>query len=338
MNYIRLLSATSILFAAACLHAEPFKVIAPVPDAGVAMACLVNYDNGQPIDSVKIVNGVATFRGKIDEPILARVEAGDVRTPVFILESGTISFSQDSSPFGTMLNDQFRQMVKELAFIQDVYKRAHAADELARLEMRYNAVIDSTMNANIDNAMGYYIFISGEAPQLDAATLRKRLAQYPSFAKYERPRLYLENAERREALQPGGKFADFEVTYNGETKRLSDYVGKGDYVLVDFWASWCGPCLRQTVVLKDLYAKYKDKGLKVLGVAVWDEPEATLEAIKKHDLPWDNIVNAQNIPTDIYGITGIPCIMLFAPDGTILSRDKQNNELRADVDAAMSGK
>jgi len=338
MNYIKLLSASVLLFAVASLHAEPFKVIAPMPDAGVAMAQLVNYDTGLPIDSVKIVNGVATFSGNIDEPLLARVQAGDVRTPVFILESGTISFSKDNSPFGTMLNDQFRQMVKDLAFIQNVYKRAHAADELQRLEMRYNAVIDSTMNANIDNAMGYYIFISGEAPQLDAASLRKRLAQYPAFAKYERPKLYLKNAERREALQPGGKFADFEVTYNGETKRLSDYVGKGDYVLVDFWASWCGPCLRQTAVLKEIYAKYKDKGLKVLGVAVWDEPEATIEAIRNHDLPWDNIIDAQSIPTDVYGITGIPCIMLFAPDGTILSRDKQNNELRADVDAAMSGK
>ena len=338
MKIKRLIPAAALVFLAGVCNAEPYKVIAPLPSSSAAMAQLVNFDTGVAMDSVKIVDGIATFTGQVDEPLLARVQAGDVRTPVFILESGTISFSKDNSPFGTMLNDQFRQMVKELAFIQDVYKRAHGEKESRRLEMRYNAVIDSTMNANVDNAMGYYIFISGEAPQLDAATLRKRLEQYPSFAAYERPKRYLEAAERREALQPGGKFADFEVTYDGKTTRLSDYVGKGDYVLVDFWASWCGPCIRQTAVLKQLYEKYKDKGLKVLGVAVWDEPEATLEAIKKHDLPWDNIINAGTIPTDLYSITGIPCIILFGPDGTILSRDKQNSDLVADVDAAMAGK
>ena len=74
----------------------------------------------------------------------------------------------------------------------------------------------------------------------------------------------------------------------------------------------------------------------MLGVAVWDEPENTKKAIAKHELPWHSIINAQTIPTDLYGISGIPCIILIAPDGTIVSRDKQGAELIKDVDAAMS--
>jgi len=84
-------------------------------------------------------------------------------------------------------------------------------------------------------------------------------------------------------------------------------------------------------MLKELYNKYKDKGLDVLGVAVWDKPEDTEAAIRNHNLPWESILDAQTIPTDLYGISGIPCIMLIGPDGTILSRDKQDDELRADV-------
>jgi hypothetical protein len=76
----------------------------------------------------------------------------------------------------------------------------------------------------------------------------------------------------------------------------------------------------------------------VLGIAVWDEPENTLKAIKQHELPWECILNAQTIPTDLYGISGIPCIILFGPDGTILSRDKQDDALRADVTAALQQK
>ncbi|MDE5953436.1 MAG: TlpA family protein disulfide reductase, partial [Duncaniella sp.] len=130
-------------------------------------------------------------------------------------------------------------------------------------------------------------------------------------------------------------FKDFEVTYNDSTFRLSDYVGKGKYVLVDFWASWCGPCIRQTAVIKDLYKEYGPKGLEVIGVAVWDKPEDTLKGIESHELPWKNIINAQSIPTEIYGIQGIPCIILFGPDGKIISRDKQNDDLRNDVAKAM---
>ena len=89
-------------------------------------------------------------------------------------------------------------------------------------------------------------------------------------------------------------------------------------------------------MLKYLYKEYGPQGLKVLGVAVWDEPANTKKAIETHQIPWECIINAQTIPTDLYGISGIPCIILFAPDGTIVSRDKQDDALRADVAAAMT--
>ena len=87
-------------------------------------------------------------------------------------------------------------------------------------------------------------------------------------------------------------------------------------------------------MLKELLEEFGDKGLEVLGVAVWDEPANTLNAIKSHGIEWPCIINAQTIPTDLYGINGIPCIILYGPDGTILSRDKQGDELKADVRAA----
>lgn len=188
------------------------------------------------------------------------------------------------------------------------------------------------MQSNRDNPLGYYLFLQSDMAQAPASELRAELAKYPDFAKYKRVQGMLAAAEKREATQPGKKYADFEVTYDGKTERLSDYIKPGKYTLVDFWASWCGPCMRQAAVLKDLYAKYHDKGLDIVGVAVWDEPANTLAAIKSHGLVWPNIINAQTVPTDLYGIMGIPCILLIGPDGTILSRDKQGDELVADVE------
>jgi thiol-disulfide isomerase/thioredoxin len=121
------------------------------------------------------------------------------------------------------------------------------------------------------------------------------------------------------APQEGDKFADFSVEYEGKTTRLSDYVGRGQYVLVDFWASWCGPCRREIPNLIAAYNKYKDKGLQVLGIAAWDKPEDTKKAIEEEQIPYPQIINSQKIATDVYGITGIPEIILFAPDGTILA-------------------
>lgn len=337
MKIIKILTTAIALAATAGAFAEQYKVIVPLDeDSNGAQAVLLNYDTGDEIGIVTVADQAAKFKGEIDEPIIARVNIDGSRGPVFILESGTISFNKNQEAFGTMYNDQMRAISAELSKIVEEY-RAAATDEAQEAAYnKYEAALGKAMEENGDNIVGYYCFLNGDASQMEAAELRETFKKYPSFANYARAKKYLESAEKREATQPGKKFLDFEVTYNGKTKRLSDYVGKGKYMLVDFWASWCGPCIRQTEVLKQIYKKYDRDRLDVLGVAVWDDPEDTKRAIKDHDLPWESILDAQTIPTDLYGISGIPCIILFGPDGTILSRDKQSEELIADVDKELA--
>jgi thiol-disulfide isomerase/thioredoxin len=118
----------------------------------------------------------------------------------------------------------------------------------------------------------------------------------------------------------GEPFVDFAVEYDGKITRLSDYVGRGKYVLADFWASWCGPCREEIPDLIAAHEKFKDKGLTVLGIAVNDRPEATLKAIADLHIPYPQILNSQEIATNAYNIRGVPHIILFAPDGTIIAR------------------
>lgn len=140
---------------------------------------------------------------------------------------------------------------------------------------------------------------------------------------------------RVEATQAGAQFVDFEgVDDANKAVRLSDYVGKGHYVLVDFWASWCGPCRREIAHLKKVRDTYTDKGLIILGTVVWDEMEDHLKAMKELEITWPQIFNKTEA-TELYGIAGIPQIILFDPAGKIVARDLRGEEINKLLDKAL---
>ena len=140
---------------------------------------------------------------------------------------------------------------------------------------------------------------------------------------------------RVEATQAGAQFVDFEgVDDANKAVRLSDYVGKGHYVLVDFWASWGGPCRREIGHLKKVRDAYTDKGLVILGTVVWDEMEDHLKAMKELEITWPQIFNKTDA-TELYGIAGIPQIILFDPAGKIVARDLRGEEINKLLDKAL---
>ncbi len=143
-----------------------------------------------------------------------------------------------------------------------------------------------------------------------------------------------ESIDARLATAPGQMFKDFTVnTVVGQTRsippqpkyaelKLSDYVGKGKYVLLDFWAPWCGPCRREMPNIKTVYEKYADKGLEVVSIAVWERQpvEITINTAAQLGMTWPQINNAGSEPAALYGVESIPHLILFGPDGTILKR------------------
>ena len=140
--------------------------------------------------------------------------------------------------------------------------------------------------------------------------------------------------DARKATAEGNMFVDFTVEHVygydrsmdpqplKQEVKFSDYVGNGKYVLVDFWSPWCGPCRREVPNIKAVYDQYEDKGLEVLSLAVWErKPQShTIETAGELGMDWLHINNCGTVPTDIYGVDGIPHLMLIGPDGTILKR------------------
>ena len=126
-------------------------------------------------------------------------------------------------------------------------------------------------------------------------------------------------------LNPSGD--DF-IESNGN---LSDFIGQGAYVLVDFWASWCGPCRDETPFVIKAYNDYKDKGLIVLGIPVQDGQDATKEAMKQLGIHYPQLLDPGDTLAEEYGVNGIPHLFLFGPDGKVL-QDGMRGE---GIDAAL---
>ena len=345
-KFTMIAAAFAAMAAMSCASAQApvYNLTVPLTeDEDDLKAYILDYDTGEKIDSTIVESGAAVFRGTIDKPVLAQLIVDGTRMGMFVLEPGQISRDAKTRAFtGTVNNQRFIDFGNASAELEKGYRSAMAdtsatgKENAKKILDEYYANMKKVMNDNIDNPLGYYLFLQ-QSYDMSRAELDKNLAEHPSLAQSKRIQRLRQALVNKEETSVGHKFKDFSITQlDGSVKKLSDYVGKGKYALVDFWASWCGPCIRETKVIKELYNKYADKGLTVLGVAVWDKPEDTLNAIKKHELPWESIINAQTIPTDIYGISGIPCIILFDPEGNIVSRDKQDAALVADVDAAMA--
>lgn len=134
--------------------------------------------------------------------------------------------------------------------------------------------------------------------------------------------------QKRAKTSEGHMFTDITITYTDGTPdvKLSDYIGKGKYILVDFWASWCGSCHVILPRLKEVYKNHKGDNFDILGIDVWDRIADAKKAIKELSIPWPCILGTDVLVTDEYGINGIPSLILFGPDGTILRRDVSSSE------------
>jgi thiol-disulfide isomerase/thioredoxin len=296
------------------------------------MVYLMNYDNGATVDSAVVTNKCVHFEGVVDTPYVARLAMQKGRMQ-FVVEPGEITIDTLGVASGTPSNVALEAMSAELKTVLTDTTLKGAAQMEAYLN-----VLDKAYEANKENPVGYYAFVQGMFYKYEnKAQLDSALALAPAnYKEYTRIAKQVKAFNQLELTAEGKMFTDFTVESTGE--KLSDYVGKGNYVLVDFWASWCGPCKREIPNLVKILKKHQDKGLTVLGVAVWDKVEDTKQAIETFKIEWPVMLDAQTGPTDLYGISGIPHIILFAPDGTIVSRGLQGEELAAAVDAEFEKK
>ena len=290
---------------------------------------IVNPATKEMLAKQAVQNGQFTIRGEVGKPYYALIgvcvsslvngekRQRNIRIPI-IIEPGEITFDATGrTPVlrGTPLNDVVFGVLENR---QSVSNPQEFIDNIKQLVVQHK-----------DDAAAIPLLLMLDDNMIEPETLLSLINQSCTEVQYH-PNIVKVKKKAEAALsqKEGKMFKDFAVEYNGKTTRLSDYVGRGQYVLADFWASWCGPCRQQIPDLIGLYQQYKEKGLTVLGIAFRDKPEETEQAIRDLGIPYPQIINAQNIPATLYGIDALPHTILFAPDGTIIARNVYGEELK----------
>ena len=303
---------------------------------------ITNPHSNRQVDSAKVVNGRFEFKGTATGDSICYVGFLANRAH-FILQSGDIVYDGKKNTFsGTPLNEilsqyqdevsairrdisQQSQQISQDSSLDDEEKIANARRLYREYDQRSSIVARKYIMANKDNALNALFIEQWLNHGDDVKRYDEAMSMAGNYAKSYRP--LVKDKPRMEALrkvQVGMPFVDFTVpkgNLDGTDVKFSDHVGKGKWVLVDFWASWCGPCRAEIPNIKEAYNKYHGDKFDVLSIAVWDQHPRTMKALEEEKMPWNQIIDADKIPTDAYGINGIPQIILFAPDGTIAARN-----------------
>lgn len=162
------------------------------------------------------------------------------------------------------------------------------------------------------------------------AEINRLSKEYPWLVEAKQKKTDMERAEAIEKKTAIG-VAAMDFTQNntaGKAVKLSDYRGK--YVLLDFWASWCGPCRAENPNVLDNYEKYHSKGLEILAVSLDDKKDAWLKAIKDDGLEWAHVSDLKgwkNVVAKAYNINAVPSNFLIDKDGKIVAKDLRGEEL-----------
>lgn len=211
----------------------------------------------------------------------------------------------------------------------EAYEAAVTQEEMERV---YQGLIDSMYVLLSDN-MGAAYTDTMFAQAYHQFTYEQRKALFEKMPKsflQQEEIARLHNSFEQEAMTlPGNPYVDFTgFTPDGEELSLHELVGKTDYVLVDFWASWCGPCRRLIPVLKDIYAAQPQGRLQILSCSVDKGESAWRTALKEEEMAWPQIrEDADHSCSDKYAVMYIPHTVLIDREGKIVAVNPEEPEL-----------
>lgn len=346
-----------VLVMAACQsNSTKYKVSGSIAGLDSGVVYLVKVQAGQPlvVDTAKVADGAFSFEGKAGMPELCylRINERDYFAPFFLenadihvesykdsLRATKVSGSETTDIFNIYV-DEVTNLNKKIREYQKQYSQAATAgnqEEMDRIKIDIEAASDNMevyaknfVREHSNSVVGPFIALSQLAGRLEYADMKELVDGFaPELAQSEYVVQLTKILDEAAKTALGAEAPDFTMNDpEGNPFTLSSLRGK--YVLIDFWASWCGPCRKENPNIVAAYNKYKDKGFDILGVSLDRDKAAWLRAIQDDHLDWHQVSDLkywQNEVARLYGVNTIPHSILLDPDGKIIANNLRGNEL-----------
>lgn len=297
-----------------------------------------------------IVGGKFEIKGVADSVQIAHIGLGRVSCLLF-LEPGDIKvdlkLSEVSSAIGTPNNNAFEAFTSDINALEEEYaaiveraqdpeltdgQREELRAQMSSFEEKYYQAIKNSITDNAGTEFGLYNlrnYYTMYDPEELSPILESYVAAFPTDA-------YLLQIKKQNDITletaPGMPYKDFEMAdTEGNMHKLSEYIAANKVTLIDFWASWCGPCKREMPNVIAAYKAYSKKGFGIVGVSLDENETAWKEAIKTWGMTWPQMSDLKGWACEgskLYGVNAIPATVLVDQEGTIIARNLRGEAIQ----------
>lgn len=345
----------AMLILCGCNKKQQFNVTVNLDNADGQTAYLIKSLDGKkpiPVDSANFVNNKAVLTAYFDDPQALYIMTINGAQEYYMLfpENQDVTVSGDINDFahieatGCATQNEFNEYQKAIVKInepgyileKEINKAWEVGDSLKYEELNEKFLViwhenfdykkDYVRN-HVDSYVAHYI-LDEMKYDLEFEEVKELADILTNESVYKDNVLkFIENNKR---VMLGKQFIDFTLkTADGKDINLADIIKNNKVVMVDFWASWCGPCRNENPVVKAAYEKYHDKGLEIIGISVDRNEAAWLQAVEEDALPYIQVRDAEGTAADNYAVVYIPSNFLYDQNGVMIAKSLRGEDLEA---------
>lgn len=354
----------------ACAPADSYKIsgeYANAPEGSKVYLAELTHESINYIDSADVENGHFEMSGAQEIPavrfLFYKLNSGGDDIVPMVLENGNIRVKIENGAIvsGTELNNAIQAYKNEFDAVtssaEAIYRAARTPEyatpekrdslqaETDNIVKRLSETIITHIRKNIENPIGSFL-ISTSGQMCDPEAIYNIVDSVPEIYRDKRFKRFCEQFKQDMITKDGamrtsegGAYINFELNdINGNKTLFSDIVDNNKYTILDFWASWCGPCRKEMPTMKAIYEKHGKKGLAVVSLSLDTDAEAWKKSVAELGMTWTQLCNPDGGSREVgqaYGVEFIPTVLIIDKDGLIVSRGLTGKGLADKIDELM---